>query len=516
MNPLTRLASLALVAALMSACGGGGTDPGNPPASGDGPGPVQGPAPSPAPGPAPSPSPSPSPAPQPAVTAVGAALGPVAASKSIGPAGGRLDAPDYGLAVVVPPGAFDREHNVGLQPIENHAPGARGSAWRITPEGVVASKPITLEWRPTAAERNGAKHFRIATQGADGIWRSASATQDDEGIVRTTTTHFSDWSLVAGAQLRPGQAEVEVGGTREFSVVICGSGQGPAQPGEQVHYGCESTNSAVLNTGWSVNGTPDGNATLGSLSGPALDPSQRTYQAPAAVPAQNPVAISVNYTDFFDPQAKTETLVAHVSVVDPAAGCQWMSGVEALDMTVEQDYSWAGADDWVTASYEHTARVSGRLVRSLLTPYGSLWFEGSLDQGAIKARHFQRSLVTPESIEVTGEGAPLAPTTLPSVRVFLDLTTCRLLLNASAVMPALHWATGPDGAGAMDEYQHAGMSFTVSDYPVGGLRVLGQERLMPVVQTNSSTVDRAEVWGAHHDFGHAIGTARVRWTLTPR
>jgi hypothetical protein len=449
------------------------------------------------------------------VTAVGTPTGAVAASARIGPAGGRLDAPDYSLAVVVPPGAFDREQTVSLQPIENHAPGALGMAWRITPEGVTAAKPITLEWRAVSAVRESARRLRIASQGADGVWRSAAATQDDEGIVRTTTTHFSDWSLVAGVQLRPAQAEVLLDGVRDFTVRDCGSSSDPKNPNEQVHHTCRDDAVAALATSnWSVNGVPLGNAVVGQLSGSdSIKGSTHRYKAPATLPARNPVAVSVDYRDPFVTQSKSETLVAHVTLTDPDAGCDWARSVQAMDMAVELDYSWAGSDYQVNASYSHTARVNGRLQRDPNTPIGAVWFVGSLNQGTVKANHAQSSRIVKENIEVKGEGAPLD---LPSVRAFLDLQTCRLILSASHAVQATHWAVTKDGAGPLPN-DKAAMAFSVTDYHVGGLRTWSQERLFPVVQHVNQAMDRVSIEaGAHHDFGFAIGTARVRWTLTPR
>jgi hypothetical protein len=101
------------------------------------------------------------------------------------------------------------------------------------------------------------------------------------------------------------------------------------------------------------------------------------------------------------------------------------------------------------------------------------------------------------------------------VRAFLDLQSCQLILSASHAVSAVHWRTTADAAGPLDD-DKAGMGFSVLDYRVGSLRRWSQERLLPVVQHPDQPTDRAEiVAGAHHDFGMALGTARVRWTLSP-
>ncbi|KPF42522.1 hypothetical protein IP87_16995 [beta proteobacterium AAP121] len=439
------------------------------------------------------------------------------ASVRIGAAGGRLVAPDYGLAVVVPPGAFTSEQLVSLQPIENKAPGARGPAWRIQPEGVVAQQPITLEWQASANERNGARHLRIATQGADGIWRSAKAGSDSDGIVRTRTTHFSDWALVAGAQLRPSAADVGLQQTQELAVVICGRGDDAALPGEEVHFACQADGSAVLGTGaWAVNGTVAGNAAVGTLSGEdTLGPARRNYRAPAALPAQNPVAVSVSYRDPFDNVDGPVQLVANLTVIDPQAGCDWLKGVNTLVTDLEQDYQWAGGDDIGSARYAHRARVSGRLQRDPLSPVGSVWFAGSAETGHIRVEQFYSSAHAQDTIEVSADGAPFYdPAHPPRLRVFVDLATCKLQFLGQVPVSARHLRTFQGVPSVMDE-QLSGLSFRIAEYTLAGRRSFGEERLLPV---QMSARDGAEwvVPESHREFTGVSGTSRLRWSLKPQ
>ncbi len=509
--PRPRLLSLLLATALLQACGGGGDEATNPPAPPPAPAPAPGPAPAPAP--APAPTPAPPPAPTPAVTAVGAPLGAVVATARIGAAGGRLDAPDYGLAVIVPAGAFASEQLVTLQPIENMAPGARGLAWRITPHGVVASKPITLEWLPSRAERNGTKALRIATQGADGIWRSSKAGSDRDGLVRTTTTHFSDWSLVAGAQLRPGAADVGVNQTQELTVLICGRGDDAALPGHQQHFVCESDGSIPLSTdGWAVNGVVAGNANVGTLSGSDTPQrSARTYRAPAALPAQNPVAVSVRYDDPFDDVDGPTQLIANLTVIDPQAGCEWLQGVNSLRVDLEQDYSWAGGDTQGTARYTHRARVAGKLQRDPWSPVGSVWFAGSADTGSVSVDQFYSSAHAPDTIQVTAQGAPLVEPTVPTLRAFVNLSTCKLDFVGYVPVAAKHIRTF-QGVPHEMEAKLSGLSFRIADYALAGRREFGQERSLPVLLRQRDVPEFMSP-DSHREFDGQSGTARLRWSL---
>lgn len=513
MHAHTRWLGLLLSACLIAGCGGGGTATPQPDA-----GPVGVPPTTPDPTPTPT-TPVPTPTlPPVAVTAVGEALGPVAASARIDAAGGRLDAPDYSLSIIVPAGAFDRAQTVTLQQVVSHAPGARGATWRIAPEGVTAAKPVTLEWRPTAAERNGTLRLRIASQGADGVWRSAAAGSDQDGVVRTTTTHFSDWTLVAGAQILPGQTEVQLGQAKDLSVLYCHTSASPGKPDELQHHQCRGDDFVALGIGstWSVNGVPEGNATLGTLVAPA-GPSQKTarrYQAPAAVPSVNPVAVSVPFRDPYAPQDPDSQLVAHVTVVDPQAGCAWVRTVPRVDMALEIDWRFSGQDAQRNASHADQVRVSGPLLAEALQPIGQAVFRGGFDQGTVQVERRLVDVVTGEVTTVEGQGAPVRDPATPTVSVFLDTSTCRLLVAASAWTRSV--VTRQSSRGTDTANENAGLDLILADVFIGGQRQWGQERLLPVRQQGEADPTRVAVSGESELFGSQAGTARVRWSLTPR
>jgi hypothetical protein len=446
---------------------------------------------------------------------VGSVLGPVAASLRIGPAGGRLDAPDYGLAVVVPPGAFASEQLVTLQPIEAKAPGALGPAWRIGPEGVTATKPITLEWQVGALHRRGTANLRIATQGADGVWRSSKAGSDDGEIVRAQTTHFSDWSLVAGSQLLPRQAEVALGQSLALSVVHCARSTAPGKPDELLHHSCGANMSNEYLANWAVNGVPGGSGALGSLTGIA-DPkgSQRSYVAPAALPSVNPVAVSVDdVLPEIDGQPGVQRLVSNITVIDPTAGCEWLRGVQGFDFTLEVDYRWAGSDSQWSAELGYRARAEGRLQIDPITPHGSTWFRGDA-AGSVELSQVFENLLGVERIEVNGKGSPLSGVDQPNLRAMVNLQDCKLLLSGYLPTPARHVRSTPQGSHVM-EAKHSGLAVVVTDYVVAGRHELGQERLLPALmgERNAAAYVAPDT---HHRFEGRSGSARVRWSLKPR
>jgi hypothetical protein len=291
--------------------------------------------------PTPDPNPQPSPAPQP--TEVGQPIGePV--RTTIGPAGGTLASADGALTLTVPAGALAGEETVALQEISNFAPGRVGRAFRLSPEGVAFAQPVTIQFS-LGEEAGGspADSLAVAYQTSEGYWVLPAAQSYDAAsrTLTVTTAHFSDWSPVAGAQLNPWSARVKVGQAVALSLQICDEDDAlplPMPDGTTEYaYACYSN--VVLERvvrNWSVNGVPGGNSGVGTIA--RTLPGRVTYTAPATKPAQNPVAVSVEYSAL---DGKRVTLVANVTVEDDAA--DWSGTVTYRE---EGSKAWEIPEDW--------------------------------------------------------------------------------------------------------------------------------------------------------------------------
>ena len=186
---------------MLSACGGGGGADGDPViAPGDHAG--SGGDPSPSPG-APPVEPH-GEAPDgytPLPTDVGTPIG-TSVSAVVGAAGGQLSTADGTLTVEVPAGAFESDRTLAIQEITNKAHGAKGRAFRITPEGLHTTMPMTVRWRYSESDAQGTdpQALRIAYQDAARIWHVYREPAHDASArtLSVPTTHFSDgrWSLV--------------------------------------------------------------------------------------------------------------------------------------------------------------------------------------------------------------------------------------------------------------------------------------------------------------------------------
>lgn len=247
-----------------------------------------------------------------AVTPAGVASG-TPTSATIGAPGGSLASSDGRLTITVPAGALASDTVIGIQPITATAPGALGDSFRLTPDGVTFARPVTLTFAYSADEAGASvpASLRVATQDASGRWSVINPTHDPaQRTLTVTTTHFSDWSYVAGLQVLPASASVAVYKTQVLRVIDCGEGPDPDGGNTQrLLLECvEPGELPQLARNWSVNGVPGGSSGDGTVVGG----SSATYTAPAAVPAQNPVAVSAQ----IGTSDGVATLVSNITVFD--------------------------------------------------------------------------------------------------------------------------------------------------------------------------------------------------------
>jgi hypothetical protein len=247
-----------------------------------------------------------------------------AQSAMIGPEGGELASADGRIALQVPAGALAEVQRISIQEIEDQAPGHTGKAFRLLPEGVHFERPATLTFRYEADDVMGSAPglLRVAYRDASARWHMLKRAELDRAAqtVRVETTHFSDWSLVLGAQLLPHQSVVKVGQSIQLKVSVCLRTHVESEDEVSLEHGYDCEETPLINGAlyaWSVNGVIGGDDGNGRVR-PENDPrsGRAMYDAPRQKPTQNPVAVSVKYRDtiFGD-----EMLVAGVKVLDDSS-----------------------------------------------------------------------------------------------------------------------------------------------------------------------------------------------------
>lgn len=321
------------------------------------------------------------PLPQPMPTASGTPNGP-ATTQSIGTAGGTLTSSDGLFSITIPAGALPvvasssaLETEITIQPITNTAWGGTGDAYRLLPDGLAFAVPVELHFALEDSLLWGSDTLfvDVARQDDDGVWGILKhRTIDWESRTLTcTTSHFSDYSMIEGLQIRPAAASIGTMGTVNLTVKYCqqetipGGGQDDLVA---LVYGCsDDEDLAPLGTfsNWSVNGLGGGNSTVGTVVKTVASSANARYTAPATVPQANPVAVSVQARG----RRGSTLLVSNITI----GGVWWgtvtiRQGAQSLvaDVTWTQVGTYQGLE---------TFRPSGTVVYTPETDYGPLcWF----------------------------------------------------------------------------------------------------------------------------------------------
>ncbi len=469
---------------------------------------------------------APVPAPEVAATERGVPAGPAVAAV-IGPAGGSLSSPGGELTVVVPAGAFTSAQQVTIQPITSFAPGARGQAWRIGPEGLQSQVPMTLRWRYDDDTVSGTQPtlLSVATQDAQQRWRRHRAPALD-GAARTvsvTTRHFSDWSLVAGAQLIPQQASVKVGQTLALSVQVCVADETSADPADLdvPYYLCSTAPTAAAQTsGWAVNGVAGGGTGTGTVvpasgAGEAL----ALYTAPAQPPQPETVAVSARYRA----RSGEQLLVANVKIVPDTAepaDCRGWRNVRNLKADVAFDrftHTMTATDRQQSGT--HAGRLVAELIQLSSTDTEAVWMGTTHGPAGGAVSISDRFAYTPAggggySGAFEGSGAPEDTLMAPSmVTLRMTYASCRFDLLGSFSTRAVVTRDGQAAEqvlriGALYLYRETAPASQRSGGTLQGTRSVQ-------AQSESDLTGYVPVMETLSDWTHA-GQTTARWSITPR
>lgn len=155
----------------------------------------------------------------PEVTPKGTPIGSIY-TQQIGAAGGKVQSPDGKITIDIPAGALSTNTSIGILPISNEAPLGSGNAFRLSPEGTVFAKAVTITMKYEGDMQPGLSW--IVTQKSDGTWLGDRNTETNE-VAKTLsvkTTHFSDWGTgkLIDFRLLPQKTTVRVNGQVDLYV----------------------------------------------------------------------------------------------------------------------------------------------------------------------------------------------------------------------------------------------------------------------------------------------------------
>lgn len=316
--------------------------------------------------------PDPDPDPDPVPADVGVPNG-TPTTGTLGSAGGSLSSSDGAFSLTIPAGALATNTAITIQPITNKAGGGLGQGYRLTPDGLTFTTAIdiTFEIADDALAVTAPEFLDGAVQLEDGRWGVLKSRVVDMGSRTLTckTSHFSDYSMIAGVQIIPGTATVQASHTLGLHVTYC-SRDVITDPGQDdltaLVISCDPDLAPLGTfTNWSVNGVSGGSGALGTVNSP--DENTATYAAPASEPTPNPVAVSVqtNYNGM------SALLVANVTVTfgerwEGTCTAEWIGGALTI-----QNMRW-DFDPATSNGHDLFFRPSGTITQTALILPGAI------------------------------------------------------------------------------------------------------------------------------------------------
>ncbi|MGE7773681.1 hypothetical protein ACQKLP_03105 [Chitinophaga sp. NPDC101104] len=279
---------------------------------------------------------------------LGQVTGP-AIAKTIGPAGGTLASADHRILLEVPPGTVQTNVQFSIQPVENTLEGSPGKAFRLLPEGVAFTRPVTIRYTPGAEELAGINPevLFLAYQNKDGYHYLASNTSIDPAThqLSVQTKHFSDWSIVELFELEADTTQVLPGGKAQLqlmwhmgSLLTVDTTDQPI--GDLIPY-----DGHLSKVKWSL---ASGKGKITPVGGKC------SYEAPDEVPAVNPafVSVSVPITLYDSKRTGLAMLTTPIFTVpdeyvmvsvdgQPLMNLPPNNGESSISMEVDKFYIWA-------------------------------------------------------------------------------------------------------------------------------------------------------------------------------
>lgn len=146
-------------------------------------------------------------------------------SKRIGPAGGTLAMPDGKISIQIPEGAMHTATEITIQPVTNTLPMGSGAVnYKITPENVQFSKPVTIQFKYDEADLDGTipDAMYVAFQNDKGQWfgKVNTAIEHTSKTLTVKTKHFSTWGKYQLFRLASQHQSLQAGESTELTVFL--------------------------------------------------------------------------------------------------------------------------------------------------------------------------------------------------------------------------------------------------------------------------------------------------------
>ena len=258
---------------------------------------------------------------KPYVTPAGIPFGDIASAK-MNSNGGKLISADKGLEVIVPANALDSEVNISIQSTHNEPNENDEGAYQLEPSGLQFKKPVQLIFH--FADEN-ADIKSIAWQDDKGKWHQLRKIVIDttQKTISCFASHFSYWAQFNRMFISPGSAIVIVNKTKNLVIKVYVEkpsersddnllvAPNPGNYASDDDLLADPNGREFYTSDWTVNGIKPGNNEVGLVA--KQNNRSAVYTAPARVPANNPVAVSVQV--YSNNNQRKLLLTSHVTVI---------------------------------------------------------------------------------------------------------------------------------------------------------------------------------------------------------
>ena len=260
---------------------------------------------------------------------------------------GSLKSSDGMVELIIPAGAVAKKTVISIQPIKNLMPNGHDKAYRLEPSGIRFQKPVQLIFHYDEEEIKDSMQLLlgIAMQDDKGQWYSLNKFTLDT-VAKTISgniNHFSVWATFSALNLISDKKRVKVNSTA--FLFILGVSRSEKEAGGDELSMLDQWKAPVKGV-WRVNNIIKGDAKVGILYSGVRDETTFTnvainnYTAPAKLPDQNPVAVSVDLSGasvMLKINSRSVTfkklrLVTNILIYDVAFEVEMIS--EALDQGV--------------------------------------------------------------------------------------------------------------------------------------------------------------------------------------
>ena len=262
-----------------------------------------------------------------AITTVGKPDGAQTEMK-IGIDGGSLVSSDGKAELIIPEGSVTKKTSFSIQPVTNTVPNGNGKAYRLEPSGIQFKKPVQLVFHYDEEESKDSMQLLmgIAMQDDKGQWYGLKNFALDT-VAKTITgniSHFSDWSNFNKIKLYPSYRRLKVKKSFDMEIDVVSSEDEDLSPLSSS--GDERAPLKKRKIPW----TAIWNKTAGTLK--VQSKTTATFTAPATIPNQNPVAVTVNLNGltykYKGTLFSTLKLVSNILIYDNAYEVKMISSID--------------------------------------------------------------------------------------------------------------------------------------------------------------------------------------------